>query len=113
WALDRLGVLVDLLCRGLSEPIPLFCHTSHAFASGLRPWDVEKAWSDDYNFDREYNDLHHVVAFGAALSFQEVVGFAVPDDEKAGGWPPGRNRFEVLARRLWTPIFAAYRSEEA
>lgn len=112
WALERLGVLVDLLCRGLSEPIPLFCNTSHAFASGLRPWDVEKAWSDDYNFDKEYDDSHHVLAFGGALSYLEVAAFTVPDDEKAEGWPRGGNRFEVLARRLWSPIFAAYRRDE-
>ncbi|MEX2423837.1 MAG: hypothetical protein WD990_07660, partial [Acidimicrobiia bacterium] len=112
WATDCLTTIVDLYLRAMSEPIPLFCETSYEFARGAQDYRVQGKWEGSPWRAGEAADPQHCLAFGAELSFDEIQRLRLRDDERGDGWPEGNSRFEVLARRLWAPIFAARVADE-
>ena len=107
-ALDR---LVDLYCRGIREPLPLFCETSWAMCVGSSPSFAQSKWTP-YGWDGESADRHHLAAFGGELDFDTLFDFPLAADEQGGDWPVADSRFEVLAHRLWDPILAAMEKDE-
>ena len=105
-AQTQLEVLVDLFDRGMSEPLPLFCLTSEAYAdAACRGLDAAEAaareWESGWNFDREDRDAEHRMAFGGVLSLSEVLALAPAGDETGEGWPADDSRLGRYARRLW------------
>jgi len=107
---EHLGVLVDLLDRGLREPLPLYCRTSAAWAAALADGmgvadastAAARAWASDYDHDKEDKEAEHVLVLGRAVPFTELLARAgePPADEMA--WDPTEtSRFAVLAGRLW------------
>ena len=68
-ALEHLDVLADLMDRGLREPLPIACKTSHAYAEaaskGFNPArQAERAWASEFHFDKEDKEPEHLLAFG-------------------------------------------------
>lgn len=111
---DLLEVLVDLRDRGLREPLPLYCATSHRYASVLRsgrgvPEDAAaKVWTSEFRCDKEDKEAEHVLVLGGVQSFAEVVAVAPAPDEAGPGWATSEpTRFGRLARRLWDPLLDA------
>ncbi len=109
-ALEYLAVLADLMDRGLREPLPIACKTSHAYAEaaskGFDPprW-ASREWSSEFRFDKEDKEPEHLLAFGG----QQPLGFLLappPRPDERDWYATDGTRFGVLARRLWAGIFA-------
>ncbi len=111
WAIQRLDELVDLYLRGMADPLPLFCETSYEFAASSNEDKIRDAWLTWGGWG-EATDRHHRAIFGDGREYEDLLVFDVPADEQGGDWPAGDNRFEVLARRLWFPIFEATMTDE-
>ena len=77
----QLAVLVELLCRGMSEPLPLFCKTSAAYAAdralarepGEAAQSARKEWESRNDWDNENRDKEHRFVLGEELSFADMV----------------------------------------
>jgi exodeoxyribonuclease V gamma subunit len=98
-AAEHLAALVELRDRGMREPLPLACLTSAAYARAVvRAEDPVAAgrreWESTFGRDREDRDPEHQLAFGGALSFDELLAL-----EAAGG-----SGFDTLARQLWEDL---------
>ncbi|HEY5196032.1 MAG TPA: exodeoxyribonuclease V subunit gamma [Solirubrobacteraceae bacterium] len=94
-AVAQLESLVELYDRGMREPLPLYCLTSAAYAEAVaidrNPLSAaRRAWTSEWNFDREDRELEHQLVLGGILSFDEL-----PADEL------GRN-----AGQLWDGLLA-------
>lgn len=109
-ALEYLAVLADLMDRGLREPLPIACKTSHAYADaankGFDPprWAVRE-WASEFRFDKEDREPEHLLAFGG----QQPLGFLLAPPTRADerDWhTTDGTRFGVFARRLWAGVFA-------
>jgi exodeoxyribonuclease V gamma subunit len=112
-AIARLAILVDLRDRGLREPLPLFCDTSHAYAAARRAGDpdadltAERSWKSEYNWPKEDREPEHVLAFDGTRTFEEILAIEPAADEQGEGWDEGEpTRFGRLALRLWSPMLA-------
>jgi exodeoxyribonuclease V gamma subunit len=109
-AVEQLDVLVDLYDRGMREPVPVFCRSSGAYASGVhRGQDGAPAaaaeWESTWNYDREDRDLEHQMVLGGVLRFAEILELAPAAGEDGDGWPPAESsRFGRYARRLWSGL---------
>lgn len=117
-ATAQLVDLVELRDRGLCEPLPLFCATSHAYAVAAHDGDPEPevaaaaCWVSTYGRygwqSREDEDPAHVLVFGGVRPWAEVVGQAPAPDEAGPGWAGSeRTRLGRLARRVWDPVLRA------
>ena len=112
---QHLRTLVDLFRRGMSEPLPLYCKTSAAWAAAVASGKdadgasraAAGAWATDYNVEKEDKDAEHVMVLGDALSFEALVERSgVPRDDEAP-WDPSESwRFGLYARRLWDGLLA-------
>jgi exodeoxyribonuclease V gamma subunit len=109
-----LAILVDLYDRGMREPLPLWCDTSHRYASARRAGndnpmdDAARYWTSSFDWDKEDKEAEHVLVLGGQLTFADATSALPLDDESGEGWEPGEDtRFGRLARRLWDPILAA------
>jgi exodeoxyribonuclease V gamma subunit len=94
-ALAELDAVVELYDRGMREPLPLYCLTSAAYAeaaaTGRNPTGAaRKAWTSEWNFDREDRELEHQLVLGGIVGFD-----ALPAAEL------GRN-----AQQLWGGLLA-------
>ena len=100
----------SLFCRGMREPLPLFCKTSAAYAAdralGREPGEAAQAarkeWESRADRDNENRDKELRFVLGEELSFAEMValtGVAVGGDVELH--PPEPHRFGVYARTLW------------
>ena len=107
-ALAQLGVLVDLLDRGMREPLPLYEKTSAAYAGGggdLRA--AAAAWESEYNRDGEDRDAAHALVLGGSAAFDDLLEPAPAPGESGPGWDEGEpTRFGRLAVRLWSGLLA-------
>jgi exodeoxyribonuclease V gamma subunit len=121
-ALALLSVLVDLRARGLREPLPLPCLAAAAYAQALwqgasedRALDAaESAWRAERQRAGENAEPEHELAFGADLPFTELLALAPLPDERGAGWAEqASSRFGRCARRLWDPVLAHERTEQA
>ncbi|MBJ7521591.1 MAG: exodeoxyribonuclease V subunit gamma [Solirubrobacteraceae bacterium] len=106
--LERLVALMDI---GLTEPVPLACKTSEAYASAIRRGAknvaqvTEKAWDGTWNFPGEAFDLEHQRVFGGVLSVADITREPARPEESGEGWddrPP--SRFGRWALRVWLPL---------
>jgi exodeoxyribonuclease V gamma subunit len=106
-ALDHLGVLVDLLDRGMREPPPLASESSAAYAAAARAGGdpaaaARAAWESAYTFDREDRDPEHQLVLGGVRAFAELLAEPARADEQGAWWDPDETRrFGRWARRLW------------
>ena len=111
-ALAHLATLVDLLDRGLREPPPLACVTSHAYALALRRGadptkDAGKAWTSEYDWDKEDKDAEHVLLHGGIASLDDLLEETARPDESGADWPTAgddKTRFGRWALRLWSGL---------
>ncbi|HEY1539689.1 MAG TPA: exodeoxyribonuclease V subunit gamma [Solirubrobacteraceae bacterium] len=110
FALEQLAMLVDLRDRGLREPLPLACLSSAAYArAAMLGKDAERAAREQWSsrFDRPGEDAHpaHVLVFGPAAPFDDLLAQRPRDDESGDGWESGEpTRFGRYARRLWSAL---------
>src|SRR4051794_14862531 len=110
-ALHSLAVLAALMDRGLREPLPLACKTSHAYAEAASKgldspgrW-AAREWVSEFRFDKEDKEPEHLVAFGG----QQPIGFLLappPRPDERDWHATDGTRFGALARRLWAGVFA-------
>ena len=117
-AIAQLQRLVDLYCRGMREPAPLFCKTSAAYAAAVHAGAdgvpvARKAWESNFSFPQEDQEVEHVLVFGGRRSFEEVYRPERRDDETGLGWDAGEHtRFGRWARRLWDPLLDLEEADE-
>jgi exodeoxyribonuclease V gamma subunit len=111
-ALAHLEVLVDLLDRGLCEPLPLYCKTSAAWADNP-PAQREKACSaawepqNDFGFG-ENREPEHQLVHGGIAALADLLQAPPGPGEDGDGWAAGETtRFGRYALRLWTGLLAA------
>ncbi len=105
-----LAVLVDLYRRGMREPLPIYCRTSAAWATGSpsrRRQMAAKQWTSEWTFPREDADPEHREVLGAGVPFERLLEEPPRPDESGEGWDPAEeSRFGRYARRLWTGLLA-------
>jgi exodeoxyribonuclease V gamma subunit len=111
-AIAQLELLVDLLDRGLCEPLPLYCKTSAAWAEAppaKRAAACAKLWdpsSSDFGVS-EAKEPEHQLVLGGVVPFLDLQGAAPAPDESGDGWAPGETtRFGRYALRLWSGLRA-------
>ena len=111
-ALGHLATLVDLWERGMREPLPLYCAASAAYAEAARDGRnavaaARKAWTSEWNFDKEDKELEHQLVLGGVLDFDELLVLAPRADECGDGWNMSeQTRLGRCARRLWDGLLA-------
>jgi exodeoxyribonuclease V gamma subunit len=104
--------LVELRDRGLREALPLSALTSAAYARAVKlggdPTAVaESLWNADFEQRGESTEPEHVLAFGAGVTYEELLTIPPAPDESDAGWETGEpSRFGRYARRLWDPLLA-------
>lgn len=109
WALDQLCRLIDLYHRGMSEPLPLYGATSHAWAQEARSGGdalqaAAKEWEADF-YGGESTEECHLLVLGGNRSFDWVLGEPPAAGESGTGWDDREtSRFGRIARRLWDPL---------
>ena len=112
---QHLCTLVDLFRRGMSEPLPLYCKTSAAWAAAVAAGKgadgasmaAVGVWATDYNVEKEDKDAEHVLVLGDGLSFKALVECSgVPRDDEAPWDPSEPWRFGLYAHRLWDGLLA-------
>jgi exodeoxyribonuclease V gamma subunit len=101
-------ILVDLFDRGMREPLPLFCKTSEAYAAGRDP---KSAWTSGFNVEREDVELEHQLVLGGIRTYSELLTEPARPDES---WFAAEvSRFGQLAYRMWGPLLALERANDA
>jgi exodeoxyribonuclease V gamma subunit len=96
-ALDYLMQLLQLYDLGMTEPAPLYCLTSAAFAAGENPRQV---WESG-KFPGEDAEPEHELVLGR-VAFETITTAAARAGER---WDPDETRrFAQWARRLWDPV---------
>jgi exodeoxyribonuclease V gamma subunit len=115
-AVDLLRDLVDVVDRGMDEPLPLPSRTAYTWAEavrvGRRPeWSARSAWEAQPNspVPGEQDDPAHVRVFGREAPFGCLLEEARADER----WGSEGTRLGQYATRIWQPLFAAERVESA
>ncbi len=116
-AAATLADLVELLERGMSEPLPLPVQTSGAYAQVRHVGDTELAardaalrrWAGDFG---EAKDRYHARVWGLDADFGVLLRDAARDDEQAADHREP-TRFGALACRLWFPLLTAETTDAA
>lgn len=117
-ALRGLAVLVDMLDRGLREPLPLYPKTSAAYARAVEKGHdtggaVAEAWVGGWQRPGERDDPAHVHVLGLKASAEALFVEPARPDEAGDGWDAREtSRFGRLALRLWDGALGAEREEE-
>jgi exodeoxyribonuclease V gamma subunit len=111
-AVAHLEVLVDLLDRGLCEPLPLYCKTSAAWAENppaKREGVCSKLWEPSNDFGlAEGKEPEHQLVHGGVVPFLDLHQAAPEPGESGEGWAAGEpTRFGRYALRLWSGLKAA------
>jgi exodeoxyribonuclease V gamma subunit len=114
----HLTVLVDLYLRGMREPLPFARRASAVYADARRRGCSPEAaltragaeWSQSA---REAAEAEHELVWGPGTVLAALATAPPAADEKGAGWPAEPSRFGVLALRLWEPLLAAERIENA
>jgi exodeoxyribonuclease V gamma subunit len=105
-AVAQLEVLVDLLDRGLCEPLPLYCKASAAWAENppsKREAVCSKLWEPSNDFGlAEGKEPEHQLVHGGVVPFSDLQQGAPGPGESGDGWAAGEpTRFGRYALRLW------------
>ncbi len=111
-ALAHLEVLVDLLDRGLCEPLPLYCKTSAAWADNppaQRDKAASASWEPQNDFGMgENREPEHQLVLGGIAALADLLQAAAEPGESGDGWAGGEaTRFGRYAVRLWSGLLAA------
>jgi exodeoxyribonuclease V gamma subunit len=113
-ALKHLATLVDLYRRGAREPLPIACETSAAYAASAQEGldgaaEATKAWHTGFGgFGKEDQDPEHVLVYGEAFPFKQLLADPPRADERGEGWEQAdTSRFGRYARRLWSPLLSS------
>ncbi len=111
-ALAQLELLVDLLDRGLCEPLPLYCKTSAAWAENPPPkrgGACSKLWDPSSDFGlAEGKEPEHQLVHGGVVLFSDLLRAAPEPGESGSGWAAGETtRFGRYALRLWGGLLDA------
>ncbi len=111
-ACGYLEALIDLYDRGMSEPLPLYCTTSAAYAAAsLTGGDAVTAgrdmWESAWNYDKEDKEPEHLLVLGGVHSFDQLLE-AEPGPDEAGDDHAviDPSRFGLFARRLWSGLLS-------
>ncbi|UJA20945.1 exodeoxyribonuclease V subunit gamma [Thermoleophilia bacterium SCSIO 60948] len=112
-ALSHLEAIVAIYDRGLTEPLPIYCSTSAAYAVGVYSGEAKKAyaaarkaWTSGYNSFGEDDDAEHEFVLGGRVGFDDLLG---PPDAGDVNDRPGSDeetRFGLYAVRLWDGLLA-------
>ncbi|WP_194288484.1 exodeoxyribonuclease V subunit gamma, partial [Ornithinicoccus halotolerans] len=112
-AREHLRALVDLLDRGMREPLPLPVETGLAFAEAVTAHDPDPLGRARWRWETadregaipgEQQDPAHVRLHGGAVPFAALLRAQAREDEQ---WFPGeRTRLGQLARRVWEPVLS-------
>ncbi len=108
----HLGTLVDLFGRGMTEPLPLSCRASAAWAGAVAEgrdplWAAGDCWASGFNLDKEDKEPEHLLVFGDALSLEDLLARSGTPRPDESGWEPAEaTRFGAYARRLWDGLLA-------
>ncbi|HVW35328.1 MAG TPA: exodeoxyribonuclease V subunit gamma, partial [Acidimicrobiia bacterium] len=110
-AVEQLEILVDLLDRGLCEPLPLYCKTSAAWAETpvtKRDAACSKLWEPSSDLGiAEGREPEHQLVLGGVVPFLDVCRAEPGPDETGPGWSAGEStRFGRYAERLWRGLLA-------
>ena len=106
-ALAQLANFVDLYDRGMREPLPLYCMSSAAYAeaaaAGRDPAAAgRKAWTSEWNYDKEDKEPEHQLVLGGVRSFDDLLDEPPGSGEEGEGWEVTEtSRLGRLARRMW------------
>jgi exodeoxyribonuclease V gamma subunit len=106
-ALDHLAVLVDLYDRGMREPLPVYCLSSHAYAEAAAQGRdaaaaAQRAWASEWILSKEDVELEHQLVLDGVRTFDEVLAEPPRSDEQGQGWDMSDStRFGRYARRIW------------
>jgi len=105
----HLASLVELYDRGMREPLPLYCLSSHAYAEAVLRGDdgveaARHAWTSKWNFDKEDVELEHQLVLDGVRRFEDLLAPPL-SDEQGPGWDSSEaTRFGRYARRLWDAL---------
>jgi exodeoxyribonuclease V gamma subunit len=105
-----LAAVVDLYRRGMSEPLPLYCKTSAAWAEAARRGDDAAAharwqWETRGQYRQEDSEPAHLMVLGGRVPFDTLLQQPPAHGESGPGWAADETtRLGRLARRLWDPI---------
>ena len=108
-ATAELTRLLDLLRRGLRQPLPLATKTSAAWVAGGRdPAEAARQqWEGEWNRPGECADPEHRLVFGGAIGFDDLLADALRADETGTGWADTEpTRFGRYAHALWDGLLA-------
>ncbi|HEX8157437.1 MAG TPA: exodeoxyribonuclease V subunit gamma [Solirubrobacteraceae bacterium] len=111
-ALCHLATLMDLYDRGMREPLALYCATSAAYAqaaaAGVDPLMASRrAWTSEWNFDREDKEPEHQLVLSGVRTFDELLQERPRSREQGGGWEMTEpTRLGRCARRMWDGLLA-------
>jgi exodeoxyribonuclease V gamma subunit len=109
-ALARLVTVIDLYDRGMREPLPLYCMSSAAYAeaaaAGRDPAAAaRKAWTSEWNYDKEDKEPEHQLVLGGVRRFDDLLDEPPGSDEEGEGWDVTEtSRLGRLARRMWNGL---------
>ncbi len=111
-ALAQLGVVVDLVDRGMREPLPLYVRTSAAYAEATLAGEdpiaaAAAAWDGEWNWPGEGEDGAHALVLGGVVPFDALLDQTPRPDESGPEWEDNEpTRFGRLALRLWSGLLA-------
>ena len=110
-ATELLRSLVDVMDRGLREPLPVPLRTGFAWADAVTShgdpaWKARGAWesSDRSPVPGEQDDPPHVRVFGRHASLDVLTG---PPSE-GEGWNDQTTRLGQYALRIWEPLLTGF-----
>ncbi len=90
-----LAGIVELYDRGMSEPLPLYCDTSAAYAETVarnrHRWVMSQTWPSGYKIEREEKDPYHELALSPVPTLDDLLEDA---------------DFIDCAHALWDPLLA-------
>ena len=111
-ALAELTTFVDLYDRGMREPLPLYCMASAAYAEAAAAGAdataaAGKAWTSEWNRDKEDREPEHQLVLGGVRRFDDLLDEPPGSDEEGEGWEVTETtRLGRLARRMWAGLLA-------
>ncbi|MPZ73003.1 MAG: exodeoxyribonuclease V subunit gamma, partial [Nitriliruptorales bacterium] len=105
--------IVELFDRGMSQPLPLYCDTSGAYARARRNgWEAAsngaRTWASTFKYTGEDVHPEHQLVLGGQVPFADLLVETPHAHERGEGWDEDEeSRFGRYAMRLWGPLLDA------